>query len=336
MANDIAIRKVRPWHGVRGMVRTSANYVPLSDTIPPATPGRRAMVYDLDGPDWRWQETDKIFQRISNPADYTPGRNSDPLIATRLLSFVWHLKTATDTFKGEDRAREEYPDQWWALRVYLEEPIVGHFLQAAALANAPVEEIADKLGVAAEQVWWYERMFFDVRHKLDKEVWITLKVLYPSIQRMGPLHVSDFLWKALGWCKALGWEHLLNIINPMGSTTPEARARALDMLDRKILEDTLMAVFSRIPNRYNENFIMDQYLKILEIEKGGGRTPGEIQRDNNLTALMQTVQQSFHMASVETNFNGVETRAHVDLVKIYAERARLAAETERTKVGELT
>ena len=71
------------------------------------------------------------------------------------------------------------------------------------------------------------------------------------------------------------------------------------MLDRKILEDTLLAVFSRMPNRFNENFIVDQYLKILEIERETGQAHGERQKDNNLLVLMKTIQNSFHMAAID-------------------------------------
>jgi hypothetical protein len=334
MTTALTVKKVSPWKPSRRSVRDARDYVPVSKLTPPRTPGRRVSIYDKEWPDWRWREADKIFNSISNPSDYKPGRDADPLIAANIVPFVWHMKTGSSGYAAAQNMRMRYPDLWWAHNVSKESPIKEYFMQAAIMAGVPTGDIADKLCVYDEQVWWYEKTFFDVRDFLQDDVWVISSVLYPSLQRMGPLHIQDFMWKALAWRSGLDWETFLHLINPVEPLAGEARMHVLGMLDRKIIEDTLLAVFSRVPNRFNENFIVDQYLKILEIDKDADTSSGDRQKDSNLLVLMKTIQNSFHMASIDHDFDGVEPRAHTELVSAFQERERMVAEAERTQPGD--
>ena len=333
MTTTLSIRKVKPWKGSQGPAKDFSTYVQSEDLIPPSTPNRKRILYDSSTPDWRWTEADKIYQSISNPSEYQPGRDADPLIVKDILPFIWHLQTSTSTLVSEQNTRDKFPDLWWAHRLMKKQGVSPLFIQAGAIAGVPVEAIAQEMCAYPEQIWWYEKMFYDVRAFVDNPRWVALNVFHPALQRIGPLHVEDFLWKIIAWNPDLGWEDFLTIINPMDKLSTNARARIIDMLDRKILTDTLLAVFSRTPNRFNENFIVDQYLKILEIEKDQGPGGGDQQKDNNLLGLMQSIQSSFHMASIDTTFDGVEPRAHTELVSVFNKRRQLAAEAESQNPG---
>lgn len=325
MTEAVVVRQIRPWQGYRSPRLERGS---IDDLTPPRTPGRTTPVHEFGTPDWRWRETEKIYNSISSPEDYRPLRGSDPLIAKQLVPFVWSYKTATRNLTESTRTRRRYPDQWWAFHTHTEEKITAYFVQAAILARAPVEEIARHLSVYPEQVWWYEKMFFDVRAFADNETWVVLNIFFPALQRFGPLSVQDFLWKGLAWGREIDWPTFLQAINPLESPNDEIQRRIVKMIESKMLADTLLAVFKRTPNSYNENFIVDQYLKTVEIDKVSGSTTAE--RDNNLMVFMQTIKDSFHMASIDRKFKGVESRAHEDLVHVYQERSRQVADAERT------
>lgn len=335
MTAPLSIKKVRPWRGHQGPVNARLDRVDIEDLTPPETPDRKTFASN-GPPEWRWLEADKILQFISNPSEFDPGRDIDPLLVENVLPFNWHLNSYTNTFKGAQKVKERFPDQWWAHDVWTRRDVVSYFLQAAALTGTSVEQIANEVLAYPEQVWWYEKMFFDVRPYLNDRTWIYLHVFQPAVMRFGPLHTQDFLWKALAYDGNIDWRTMLEVANPMGAYPDDAKHRVLAMLDRKILKDTLLAVFGRIPNRYNENYIVDQYIKMLEIE-GGGEFGGGGDRDkeDNLMTLMSVIQNSFRMADLDNTFDGVEKRAHEKLVEVYQERKRLVAEAERTDLGDV-
>lgn len=75
-------------------------------------------------------------------------------------------------------------------------------LEGYILADRPVEEIADDVGLTTDTIQWYERLFFDVRERLNKVSWVasvvvgavygsTLESLIPTLARAYGYYTKD-------------------------------------------------------------------------------------------------------------------------------------------------
>lgn len=116
----------------------------------------------LDLPDWRWREAVEIVE----------GRRSTGCCDDLIQTAVWYIRAAQAEAAGgfptslvsEDMAIAcaLYTDWWWA----------GDEVEARVLAGQPIRIISHLTGVPVHIIRLYERLFFDVRHRLADRRWI--------------------------------------------------------------------------------------------------------------------------------------------------------------------
>ena len=133
-------------------------------------------------PDWRLERVLKIIDRLPAPGRCT-SRDDQYVKAARTFLLRWRAKAS-------DEEREELfwenPGLFYAYQIYErteDEPEPAMFMQARLLARQSYEQIAECLSTTPETVDWYEKMFFNVRDRLQNRDWITKHVLLPSIMK---------------------------------------------------------------------------------------------------------------------------------------------------------
>ena len=305
------------------------------DLVPPVRLGRA--VSRVPSPAWRFEEALMIRQNISNPDEFArqAGRQHDVLLVKHVVPFLHAYQQRGNDYFRAQKVREQWPELVWAYSVYNDQTnkMQRYFLEALVLGGAPEVAIAKMICVPEVNIWWYEKVFFDVRNELDKGEWVPLYVLFPILQQIDKWHVQNFLWKVLCWNEAVSWTQFVELVH-YGNKTPECcRLAILNLLNLKMMTDTFAAVAARTPNRFNENFIMDQYLKIIELEKDMGRDNAQTQDGKLVRQLIDSLKGSFTMAAAQSTSLGVEPRAQQQYVNVFRDRLR-ERETLAKAVGD--
>lgn len=316
MTAEIVVRNVRPYQPIRPYRNEAARYVTAEEMLPPAVLAETILQNKQD-PQWRWKAATRIKENTSHPSDFHPRRTHDPLVVHTIYPFLYEYDMKGRTLSGEDEVRAKYPGLLWAHDVYRNGGTLEHYLQAMLLGGAECDDIGSFIATTSNQVWWYEKTYFDVRQYLADRDWVWIHVLEGSLHGLD-LHIENFLWKAISYTQ--GWKVFRDCFGFAAPLTPEWRTAMLGALNRKILQDTLLAVMRREPRGFNENFIVDQYLKMIELETQQG--PRDEKKEQNIKVLMEVISNSFEMAKVDAKVVGVEPRASEELVKVYQERAK--------------
>ncbi|TMJ00831.1 MAG: hypothetical protein E6G97_18020 [Alphaproteobacteria bacterium] len=103
-------------------------------------------------------------------------------------------KATTDV--GRYSLADKYPGVYFARSLKeASGPDDRFVLEARVLANQPAEVIAGKMHTTPEVVFWYEKLFFDVRSNLHRRDWLVNRVLGPSFHRGVKAREFDLLLK---------------------------------------------------------------------------------------------------------------------------------------------
>lgn len=316
MTAEVVIRNTRPYRPVQHYRDNSFRHITADEMLPPSVLAEVILQTKRD-PSWRWTAAKRIKENTSHPDDFQPRRSHDALVVNHVYPFLYDYDSKTRTMAGEDEVKEKWPGLAWAHDIYRNGGIYENYIQAMLLGGAPLAEIAKCLVVTENQVWWYAKVWFDVEPYRADKYWVWVNVLEQSLHHIGKAHVEDFLWKAMAYEQ--GWEIFQGSFGFGMQLTPEWRGTMLNALNRKVIQDTLLTVIRREPNSYNEQFIVDQYLKLVELDVQQG--PRDEKKEQNIKVLMDMISNSFEMAKLGSMDSGVEPRASDELVKVYQQRA---------------
>ena len=140
----------------------------------PARTSRLSAAHDLHQldpvrrPDWRYQRARELVAQKRRPC-WCPVR--DDAAVRLMVSLLQRLR------RGNESGHEELPAELAALMQALAiyegpDPEFRVRLECEILAGQSDDEIAEVLGISAACVTAYERLFFDVRERLDCVGWI--------------------------------------------------------------------------------------------------------------------------------------------------------------------
>lgn len=277
----------------------------IADTLEPRTEGKEQALL----PQWRWDRAEHALQHLGQARRYTPRRGFDcPIFIQQVLPFCEAQRDARayeDLLKLEQR----YPAALWAKRTYCDhtEEITRWIVEALVCAGASEEEIGLQLGVPTAYIWWYEKMFFDVREYIDHPTAMIRRVFRHSSLKAPK--VEDFLWKSIAWKHGLGVEGLQQLINPISQLSNDTLALFRNIITKRMLLDTVLAQSVRQIGNFNSNFVIDQFQRMLE----KGKDEDEVGSTSPLEAGMRTFLEYYahHLgvAKFETEFRGVEMAA---------------------------
>ena len=121
-------------------------------------------------PDWRRQTAQRLVD-----GEELEWSSNDPAI----LKCAAYLRSITDGSSGQEQAGATC--DWSAIHAahaIAQQGGLRRFeLQSRVLADQPVAEIADRIGMSPADVGWFESLFFDVRVRLGAEMWIQTQVI---------------------------------------------------------------------------------------------------------------------------------------------------------------
>lgn len=299
---------------------------------PPETPPGLLDASEVTTKDWRWERAKFIYDRLKTPADYKVRRSDDPIFVRSVLPFYFEYQDATNDVNLLMDLRRRHPAMVWARELKRDYKIQAWLLEALVCADVPDEDIARELVITPAHVWWYEKMFFDVRAFLDYPNWMITKVFAPA--KMGRIKIEDYFWKAIAWKHGLGEEGLQSLINPVGGMSPELSNLLIEVIRKKMLLDTAVALESRSINSFNENFAIDQFQKALETPDNdgpGGGTPME----KHLSVFLDCFARNMRVAPLDSEFNGIEglSDGEAPPVNLFDDRRKQAAREEAEQSG---
>jgi len=268
-------------------------------------------------PSWRWDRAKRIVAQY--PKDdlgnngihkFRHSRSEDYNLINGVLPFCEEhtYRDKRNDFCSMLMLEEEFPPQMWALETYRNSEInINRWIvEALICADLPGPVIAKKLIVPNDFIWWYEKMFFDVRAYLDSP-----EVMWTIILGSGlkAIRSEDYLWKSVGWKHGLGPESLLELISPASAVSNDTAGMIHGLIQKKMITQTADAVHSRKVNQYNENFVIDQYHKSVELatQVEGGEGSNEGSSEAGLLAFVKHLSDGIGLASYETEFKGAET-----------------------------
>lgn len=138
-------------------------------------------------PQWRWSRVLEMCQTYP-PARALPSDDEFIRQAKQfwILYRVDHLNPVARL-----RLANQHPDLLAAveLGVFADAPwdatkdVACDMIRAQILAAQSVKEIEMSTGLSPETIRWYERLFFDVRDRLEYPVWVMSHVLLPAADR---------------------------------------------------------------------------------------------------------------------------------------------------------
>jgi len=129
------------------------------------------------GPEWRWDRATGVVG-----GRYELSRSKDDSSVHRVVKMLRILRNGSG---DEEAARRRYPAEYEAYLIHTRREERGKrwMLRAGILARRTSEALAEYLGIAPATVTAYEKLFFDVRDKLDHSGYIATQVFEVRARR---------------------------------------------------------------------------------------------------------------------------------------------------------
>ena len=224
----------------------------------------------LRPPDWRWQRAQWLRQ---NGKRAKKAREDDE---TMLIKRYQTAKSKCQNDIDLERLMYKMPGIFHAEQFHSREDLDLRWeIEARILAREPFKEIAKKVGVNLEVIFWYERTFFNVLEKLDNRSYIGTIAMGRSVHK--GLHERDYdlLWKMLGYaCGPLMIDSLTSKVTAQLVTKADQLDAAKNTLATSALIDKAVVAAYTAPVSYNHSVILETWRGILELQKEKGEAGG--------------------------------------------------------------
>ena len=185
---------------------------------------------------------------------------------------------------------EAFPDLYYAHSLYRrlsgdenKHPL-RYMIEARLLADETDEQISSSSGVDPEIIKWYEKIFFNVRDKLQYHDYILAVAIGPALYTGMSEREYDLLWKTLGY---LYGTKVLNAF--IKSTTKQFKPESDEEVEACIMTDASSALRRKAAiaartyaiNGFTQSDLLNTYTRFLELEKEGeGNTARDFYLNN--------------------------------------------------------
>lgn len=244
-------------------------------------------------PDWRFQ---RVLTIVHRPNNQKAGRCSkyDDKWVKELRSVYVTYQDATE--RGDARVlfklQVKKPGLFHALRIHersFDSPIETFQLRSRLLSGMDDTDVAVAQSTQPETIYWYEKLFFNVRDRLNSPDWIIRKVLYPCVVEAetfnsgnhddgaytpkrtnltDPLWDPRVQWFAYFWGPVAVDFFLSGFLKDAGPRSQEDMDSAMENNVRSNLgRVSNMGVHAIAMNKYNAAEIMSVYAQFLSIAK---------------------------------------------------------------------
>ena len=256
-------------------------------------------------PDWRWKRAE-LAAKGGYPLSRR--RDGDAWVArtTRFIREQAAAKTELDL----DELVERHPILYWAYDLWCTRTDGGNpvrsEIEARLLADDDHRNIARRVRTEAEVIDVYERVFFNVSDCLDNRGYLMHCVLGPSVHLGFQVSEYDLIWKLfalLGGPLAVD----LMIDQSVGHARPD-RAGDLkyfvaDIAQNDLRRVAMLALKTLRINNFNAMEVMNNFLKLVELERAGGSGAG---------IATEAVKQNVHAMLMSLPFTVGQRSGHVD------------------------
>ncbi len=264
--------------------------------------GMSAAMHLRSRPDWRYSLARDVMPQIADINEFVADYEYDDLLVNELLPFLFDRPMLS-----RPALARIYPELYWAVYLY-EDRVREHkrkVLEGMVLADMPVEVISDYFQTTIDSVWMYERVFFDVRDRLDNTVFMYEDVFRPSLTAPGTPHFYDSFWKMLCWKNILGAKAVRAMVELAGTQDGDVAGRLNIIRAQRALMDTVVAGQARMPNAFNAVEIIAEYQRYLEADTESDAT-------QQYQKLMSVVAAAFNVTQGGEQLKAVEADVRED------------------------
>lgn len=132
-------------------------------------------------PEWRLE---RVIEILDDPQNNKRISRRDDEYIKHARSFIAKWRTGSKNVR--QNLKYDMPGMYFAQKMFDDiqtEPNATFTIEAMLLAGMSDEEIASKANTEPPAVEWYEAVFFNVRPRLKKNIWILNHVLVPAVDR---------------------------------------------------------------------------------------------------------------------------------------------------------
>lgn len=149
----------------------------------------------LQEPHWRWlQVLDVVAKKL-------PEDDIDDVYVRKAVSYWKSYKTrVAKKGESEESLAKKYTGIHYAYKLFRQDNCdLKWIIEARILADEAPEIISKKCKTHVQIIEWYEKLFFDVRDKLDSKDYILSRVIQLPLNMTVSFRRPDILWKLVGY-----------------------------------------------------------------------------------------------------------------------------------------
>lgn len=181
---------------------------------------------------------------------------------------------------------KEFPYIYEADVIYMESSVDRWTLEALTIARESQEKIAAYTGAPVELVDTFEKLFFDVRSRLNNPGFVNMRILGNNMREVG-FNDPDGMWKIIGYS---GGPQMLYAMWSCKLPAPNIIDWYKGMRKWELLQASARVAKSRIANAFNSAEIVDAAFKVDEMEMAAAQNkPADNTTNNLLTQLNYTI-----------------------------------------------
>ena len=176
-------------------------------------------------------------------------------------------------------------------------------IEALICARVPADVIAAQFGCDVSVIDTYEHYFFDVRGRLDNELWVLNELMSPSAQQGMSCTDWDYFWKSLGYWYGPG---VLHQFWRIGKLPDDVRQELANYSEDMRLRNLAKAQTVRSINSFNAHEVIDEAISIQK--KSEGDTDDNV--DTHLLRGANVVLQNvvFNISNPTASLGHIESR----------------------------
>jgi hypothetical protein len=218
-------------------------------------------LYTIDeAPDREWRI---ITDLVENNRE--PGRRSEQALRRNAYHFLrrWIKSSVCEA----DKLKKEHPDIYVAACLNQNPLSVKWIIEAGLLTDVSFEELGKYVGKPVSVIKVYEKLFFDVRGRLDSKGQILNSVLLPTIVSGFDGRDFDFLYKTIAYCA--GWKAFQAFVE-VGEMDPNTESWLASSFRSRLNKIGWLAVHRIEVNQFTAIEIIDKCLELKRVEQERG------------------------------------------------------------------
>jgi hypothetical protein len=184
-------------------------------------------------PQWRWN---RILELVGQQPSVL--RTSDDQEVRVGLKFWRDMKPAEDDEDKERLIYARHPNLYNAYALYSKSDTYRYGIEALIVCNTPLEHIAAVLSLPVRVVYWYEKLWYDLREKCKNIGFVAMAVIPEINYNNMSAHNPDVLWKVAA--AYLGAQVAVDFIGKC-LQTPETNEKLLDVIRQQMTKNLALS-----------------------------------------------------------------------------------------------